>query len=147
MGVVGTYSGRAQRLRVVCDHYLNLGCGLREESGSRAIWPCPNCGSSSFVASFDEGVAGCGEEGCGVPPSMDLIDLIAYLDEGLQPRDRRSAHEKFAEILEAEVRREQEREGERKERKLQASQERRWQRGLARAQARKEGWPQERLFD
>jgi hypothetical protein len=99
------------------------------------------------VASFDEGVAGCVEEGCGVSSSMDLIDLIAYLDEDLGVRDRRNAHEKFAEILEAAVRREHEREDERKERKLQASQERRWQRGLARARARKEGWPQEKLFD
>lgn len=147
MGAIGNYSTRAERMRIVCDLYLDLGRGLREESGNRAIWPCPACGSSFFTARFDEGVAGCVEEGCAVPSSMDLIDLIAYLDGGLEAKDRRSANEKFGEILEAAVRREQELEDERKESKRQSAQQRRWQRGLKRARARRQGCSQEQLFD
>jgi hypothetical protein len=89
LGVVGSYSSRAERLRIVCDHYLDLGRGLREASGKAAIWPCPACGRVSFVASFDEGIAGCEEEGCEVPAAMGLLELLAYLDEGLEAGDER----------------------------------------------------------
>jgi hypothetical protein len=146
LGVVGNYSSRAERLRIVCDHYLDLGQGLREGSGKVAIWPCPACGRASLVASFDEGVVGCAEEGCGVPASMGLLELIACLDEGLEVGDEQGASEKFGEILEAAVRREQEYEATRKERMRRAREERYWQKGLRQASEREQGCSQERLF-
>jgi hypothetical protein len=146
LGVVGDYSSRAERLRIVCDHYLDLGQGLREGSGKAAIWPCPSCGRVSFSASFDEGVVGCAEEGCEIPASMGLLELIAYLDESLEVSDERGAGQKFAEILEAAIRREQEHEAERKERRRRAREERYWQRELKRARESEQGRSQERLF-
>ena len=146
MGVKGSYSSRAERLRIVCDHYLDLGRGLREASGKAAIWPCPACGRASFVASFDEGIAGCAREGCGVPASMGLLALIAYLDEGLEVGNERGASQKFGEILEAAISREQEREAERKERRRRAREESYWQKGLNRAREGEQGCPDERLF-
>src|SRR5215210_9069330 len=120
LGVIGNYSSRAERLRIVCDHYLDLGRGLREASGKVAIWPCPACGRASFSASFDEGMAGCAREGCGLPASMGLLELIAYLDEGLEVGDERGASEKFGEILETAISRAQEHEAERRERRRRA---------------------------
>lgn len=146
MGVIGNYSSRAERLRIVCDHYLDLGRGLREASGKVAIWPCPACGRASFVASFDEGIAGCAQEGCGIPASMGLLELIAYLDEGLEVGDERGASEKFGEILEAAISRERELEAERKERRRRAREERYWQKGLKRARESEQGRSEERLF-
>jgi hypothetical protein len=146
LGVIGTYSSRTERLRIVCDHYLDLGQGLHEGSGKAAIWSCPACGRVSFVASFDEGVVGCAEEGCEIPASMGLLELIAYLDEGLEVGDERGASEKFGEILEAAVRREQEHEAERKERRRRAREERYWHKGLKRARESEQGRSEERLF-
>jgi hypothetical protein len=146
LGVIGTYSSRAERLRIVCDHYLDLGQGLHEASGKMAIWPCPACGRVSFVASFDEGLAGCAQEGCDMLASMGLLEFIAYLDEGLEVGDERGASEKFGEILEAAVRREQEYEAERKERRRRAREERYWQNGLKRARESEQGSLEERLF-
>jgi hypothetical protein len=146
LGVIGTYSSRTERLRIVCDHYLDLGQGLHEGSGKAAIWPCPACGRVSFVASFDEGLAGCAQEGCEIPASMGLLEFIAYMDEGLEVGDERGASEKFGEILEAAVRREQEYEAERKERRRRAREERYWQKGLERARESEQGCSEERLF-
>lgn len=143
---VGDYSSRAERLRIACDHYLDLGRGLREGSGKAAIWPCPACGRASFSASFDEGVVGCAEERCEVPASMGLLELVAYLDEHLMVGDERGAGQRFSEILEAAVRQEQEYEAERKERRRQAREERYWQKGLKRAREREQGCSEERLF-
>ncbi len=144
MGVAGSYSGRAERTRIICDHYLGL--GLREESGKTAIWPCPTCRRASFTASFDEGVAGCTEKRCEVPTSMGGLELVAYLDEGLEVGDERGASEKFGEILEAAVRQEREYEAERKEKRQKAKEERHWHKGLKRAQQRERGYSEERLF-
>ncbi len=146
MGVIGTYSSRAERLRIVCDHYLDLGQGLHEGSGKAAIWPCPACRRVSFVASFDEGVVGCTQEGCEIPASMGLLELIACLDEGLEVGDERGASEKFGEILEATIRREQEQKAERKERRRRAREERYWHKGLKRALESEQGCSEERLF-
>ena len=140
-------SGRAERLWVVCDHYLDVGRALREGSGRVAIWPCPSCGKPSFVARFEEGAAGCTEAGCEVPASMRLLELIAHLDENLATGDEQAANKKFGEILEETVRAQQEREVRRGESKQRATQERRWQRGLTRESNEKEGWPQQNLFD
>ncbi len=146
MGVTGNYSSRAERLRIVCDHYLDLGRGLREGSGKAAIWPCPACGMASFVASFDEGIAGCAQEGCGIPTSMGLLELIACLDEGLEVGNERGASQKFGEILEAAISREQEHEAERKERRRRAREERYWHKGLKRARESEQESSEERLF-
>ncbi len=143
---LGNYSSRAERLRIVCDHYLDLGQGLHEGSGKAAIWPCPACGRVSFVASFDEGVVGCAEGGCEIPASMGLLELIAYLDEDLEVGDERGASQKFGKILEAAVRREQEHEAERKERRRRAREERYWQKGLKRTRESEQGYWEERLF-
>ncbi len=146
MGVIGNYSSRAARLRIVCDHYLDLGQGLHEGSGKAAIWPCPACGRASFSATFDEGVVGCAQEGCEIPASMRLLQFIAYLDDGLEVGDEQGASEKFSEILEATIRRGQEQEAERKERRRRAREERYWQKGLKRAPESEQGYSEERLF-
>ena len=46
----GNYSSKASRLEAICDHFLDLGLGLREQSGLTAIWPCLGCEWASFVA-------------------------------------------------------------------------------------------------
>jgi hypothetical protein len=144
LGAMSNYSSRADRLRIVCDHYLDLGRGLREGSGRAAIWPCPACGRASFVASFDEGTVGCAREGCEIPTSMGLVELIACLDEDLEVEDERGARQRFDEILEAALSREQEHEAERRERRRRAREERYWQKGLERERER--GHSEERLF-
>ena len=146
MGAIGNYSSRAERLRIVCDHYLDLAQGLHEGSGKAAIWPCPACGRVSFSATFDEGVVGCAEEGCEIPASMGLLEFIACLDEGLGVGDERGASEKFGEILEAAVRREQEHEAQRKERRRHAREQRYWQKGLERARESEHESSEEKLF-
>jgi hypothetical protein len=146
LGVIGNYSNQTERLRIVCDHYLDLGRGLREGSGKAAIWPCPACGQVSFSASFDEGIVGCAQERCEIPTSMGLLELIACLDEGLEIGDKRRARQRFGEILEAAIRREQEHEAERQERRRRAREERYWQNGLKRARESEQGRSEERLF-
>lgn len=148
---IGDHNSRADRLRVALDHYLDLGRGLRGEGlsegrGEVAIWPCPSCKQGTFVANLDEGVAGCVGEGCETPSSMDLVEMVAYLDEELEVGDRQRAGERFAGILEAAVRGEQESEEGRKEEKRQEREEKRWQKGVARARANHPGIPEERLF-
>lgn len=143
---IGGYSSRTSRLEAICDHYLDLNRGLRESSGRQVIWPCPSCGQGSFVAKFDEGVVGCTEEGCEVPSSMGLLELVAYMDEDLEVGDERGASEKFGEILEGAVRKQQEREADRQEQRRRAREERYWQKGLTRARKREQGHSEERLF-
>jgi hypothetical protein len=77
---------------------------------------------------------------------MGLLELIACLDEGLEVGDERAASEKFGEILEAAMSREQEHEAERKERRRRAREERYWQKGLKRARESEQGSSEERLF-
>ncbi len=143
---INSYSSKTSRLETICDHYLDLGRGLREQSGLLTIWPCPDCGRASFVASFDEGIAGCPEEGCEVPASMGLLELVAYLDEDLEVGDERGAHEKFTEILEGSIREQQEREADHQEQRQRAKEERYWQKGLRRAQRKERGYSEQRLF-
>jgi hypothetical protein len=143
---IGNYSSKASRLEAICDHYLDLGRGLREASGRQVIWPCPGCGQGTFVVSSDEGVVGCAEEGCEVPASMGLLELVAYLDEDLEVGDEQGASEKISEILETTVRRKQERDANRQEQRRRARDERYWQKGLRRARQREQGCSEERLF-
>jgi hypothetical protein len=143
---VSNYSSRAGRLEVICEHYLGLEQGLRESSGRQVIWPCPSCGEGSFVASFEEGVVGCVEEGCGISSAMGIVELIAYLDKGVEKGDERAAMDKAGQILEAAARQEHEHQEERREDKRRAAEQRRWQRELARARSRESGHPQETLF-
>ena len=92
---------------------------------------------------------GCTEELCVVPSSMNLLELVAYLDEELVAGDERGAAKKFREILEEAVGREQEYEAERKERRRRAREKRYWRKGLARARAREAwdgGWAEQSLF-
>lgn len=98
------------------------------------------------MAKFEEGVVGCMEEGCEVPSSMGLLDLVAYLDGDLEVGDERGASEKFGEILETTVRRGQEREADRQERRRRAREERYWQKGLRRAREREQWHLEESLF-
>lgn len=86
------------------------------------------------------------EEGCEVPSSMGLLDLVAYLDGDLEVGDERGASEKFGEILETTVRRGQEREADRQERRRRAREERYWQKGLRRAREREQWHLEESLF-
>lgn len=53
------------------------------------------------MAVFDEGLAGCNEESCELPSSVELLELVTYLDEELQVGDREGASEKVGEIVEA----------------------------------------------
>lgn len=69
------------------------------------------------MARFKEGVAGCDEEECEVRSSMDLPDLVAYLDNDLEPTNKRAANKKFASIFEAVVGHQRHLEEERKERR------------------------------
>jgi hypothetical protein len=77
---------------------------------------------------------------------MELLELVAYLDEGLESGDKREASKKLGEILEGAVRQEQEYEAERREKRRKAREERYWHKGLKRAQQRERGYSEERLF-
>jgi hypothetical protein len=77
---------------------------------------------------------------------MGLLELIACLDEGLEVGDEQGAGQKFGQILEAAVRREQEYKAERKERRGRAREERYWQKGLKRVRESEQGHSEERLF-
>jgi hypothetical protein len=143
------HNDRADRLRTALDHYLDLGRGLRAgdpERDERAIWPCPTCGRGSFVARFEEGVAGCVEEGCEVPSEMELLELVAYLDAELATGDTRRATERFSEIFEAALKREQQREEQRKERRRTDRQRRRQRAELAGSEGERPQWSQEKLL-
>ena len=84
--------------------------------------------------------------GIEIPASMGVLEFIAYLDDALEIGDERGAGQKFGEILEAAISREQEREAERKERRRRAREERYWQKGLERTQESEQGRSEERLF-
>lgn len=140
------YNGVAERLLIVCDHYLDLGFGLREASDEIVIWPCLSCGQALFVANFDDGVAGCTEPGCETPREMSLSELIVYLDQDVPADDIKRANEKFAEIFEVAVGREREREGQRRERNRQARDERRRRKEQAKPKNAEQGFSEEQLF-
>ena len=144
---LGEHNDRGDRLRVALDHYLDLGRGLRGGKDETAIWPCPSCGRGSFVARFEEGIAGCVEESCEVSSEMELPELIAYLDPELSAGDTRGANERFGEIFAAAVKREQEREEQRKERRRRDRQQKRQRRTeIDEAREQEQGWSQEGLF-
>lgn len=140
------YNGRAERMKIACDHYLDLGLGLREATDEVVIWPCPSCGRASFEARFDQGIAGCTEQRCEAPRAMGLSELIAYLDRDVPADDVRRANERFAEIFEAAVGREREREGQRRERNRQTRDERRRRKESAEAGNAEQGFSEEQLF-
>ena len=140
------YNGAGERLVVVCDYYLDLATSLRDSEGRRAIWPCPSCGRASFEASFETGTAGCSDRECQLPASIDLLDLVAYLDPELDAADRQGAGERFAGILHAHIREEQERRQEQVEKRGKARQERRWHKGLEKQRVREQGEVEETLF-
>lgn len=124
------YNGPGQRLLVVCDHYLDLAAGLRDSQDTSAIWPCPACGGASFAANFETAAAGCTQSDCQLPASMDLLDLVAYLDPELAPDDRHSASQRFSQLLEERINQEQHLQHQRSEQRQRAREERRWQKGL-----------------
>lgn len=124
------YNGPPERLEVVCDHYLDLAASLRDSEGKTAIWPCPDCGEGSFVATFEQAVAGCTNEDCEVPASMQLLALVAYLDPDLDGGDTQDAGQRFSQILEASIREEQQRQQDRTQSRKRAVEEKRWRKGL-----------------
>lgn len=140
------YNGPAERLKIVCDHYLDLGLGLREATDGFVVWPCPSCGQASFVAKFDQGIAGCTEKDCGASPSMGLTELMAYLDEDVPEGDARSANAKFSEIFEAAVGGERERETQRRERNRRSADQVRRRKGSAMDAGEERGFSDEQLF-
>lgn len=140
------YNGPGERLLVVCDYYLDLAASLRDSQDKTAIWPCPECGVGSFVATFEQTMAGCTNEACVVPASMPLLELVAYLDPDLDGEDTQGAGQKFSHILEARIRADQKYKQERKERRRRAREENRWQKGLQRQRAREQGETEDTLF-
>lgn len=143
------HNDRADRLRIVLDHYLDLGRGLRAggpERDETAIWPCPTCGKGSFAARFEEGVAGCVEESCEVPSEMELLELVAHLDAELPTGDTRGANERFSEIFEVTLKREQQREEQRKERRRTDRQRRLQRAELVGSEGERPQWSQEKLL-
>lgn len=140
------YNGVAERLTVVCDYYLDLAAGLRDSEGRVEVWPCPQCGEASLTATFEQGTAGCSNECCEVCASMELLELVAYLDPELDAADKQGAGQRFAYVLEACLREEQEREQQRTEKRQRAREQRKWQKGLKDSRARKQGKIEESLF-
>jgi hypothetical protein len=98
------------------------------------------------VARFQEGVAGCTEEECAVPSSMDLPELVAYLDDDLDPTDRRAANHKFSGIFEAAIGDQRQLEQERKERRRLAREEKRRQRDSVEDRDEQRSHQEEHLF-
>lgn len=139
-------NGPAERLEVVCDHYLDLAAGLRDSEGRRAIWPCPQCGEGSFVATFEQAVAGCTNEDCVVPVSMQLLELVAYLDPQLDTEDTQQAGQRFSQILEARIREEQQRQQDRNESRKRVREEKRWQEGAKKQRSKRQGEAEDTLF-
>lgn len=76
---------------------------------------------------------------------MSLTELVAYLDHEVPTGDVRRANERFAEIFEAAVSREREREEQRRERNRRARDERQRRREWAEAENAEQGFP-EQLF-
>lgn len=145
MNITG-HNDHSDRLKVACDHYLDLAMSLQYADGERALWPCPSCGEASFAARFHEGVAGCTGEHCTVPHSMDLLELVAYLDEELNSADRKAANKRFSEIFEAVAGNQRQLEEERRERR-QLYREQRRRKGSAKTREEKQnGPPEDPLF-
>lgn len=133
-------------MKIACDHYLDLGLGLREASDEVVIWPCPSCGRASFEARFEVGTAGCSEQDCEIPASMGLTELVACLDREVAADDIRRANERFAEIFEAAVGHEQERENQRKERNRRVRNERKRRKESAETIDEDQGFSEQHLF-
>lgn len=140
------YNGPGQRLLVVCDFYLDLAAGLRDSQDKSAIWPCPACGGPSFAANFETAAAGCANDDCKLPASMDLLDLVAYFDPELAPDDRHSAGQKFSQLLQERINQEQHRQHQRSEQRQRDREESHWQKGLHRQRARDQGDAEDTLF-
>jgi hypothetical protein len=77
---------------------------------------------------------------------MDLLEVVAYLDEELQPTDRRAANERFSGIFEAAVGHQRQLEEERKERRRLSREGKRRQRSSGGARNEKHSHPEEHLF-
>ena len=77
---------------------------------------------------------------------MGLIELVACLDRDVLADDIRRANEKFAEIFEAAVGRERERENQRSERARQTRHERRRRKESAKAEDDRQGFSEQHLF-
>lgn len=143
---LGDYNGVAERLTVVCDYYLDLGAGLRDSEGRVEVWPCPQCGEASLTATFERGTTGCSNERCQVSASMELLELVAWLDPELDADDRQGAGQRFAHILEARLREEQAREQQRTEKRQRAREQKKWQKGQEESRTRKQGEIEDSLF-
>lgn len=140
------YNGPGERLQVVCDHYLDLATGLRDSEGKTAIWPCPECGEGSFVATFEQAVAGCTNEDCEVPASMQILELVAYLDPQLDTEETQQAGQRFSRILEARIKAEQQRQQDHNESRRRIREEKRWQKGLQRQRSKQRDEAEDTLF-
>lgn len=140
------YNGPGERLQVVCDHYLDLATGLRDSEDKTAIWPCPSCGQPAFAANFETGAAGCTQTDCRLPATMNLLDLIAYLDPELEPDDRQSATRRFGQILGDRIKTEQKRQDQRSENRQRIQEENRWQKGLQNQRSKQQGGTEDTLF-
>lgn len=145
MDITG-HNDHSDRLRVVCDYYLDFTMALRDPDNERAVWPCPSCEQASFAASFEAGAAGCTNEVCEVPSSMQLLELVAYLDPELAPEDKHSAAQRFSQILEDRINQEQHRQHQRSESRQRAREESRWQIGDQRQRAKQQEDIEDTLF-
>lgn len=140
------YNGPSQRLLVACDRYLDLAASLRDSQDRGAIWPCPSCGGASFAANFETETAGCTNETCQFPASINLLDLVAYLDPGLEPTDRHGGGQKFSQLLEERINHERHLQHQRSEKKQRTREENRWQKGLHRQRSKQRGGTEDTLF-
>ena len=131
---------------MVCDYYLDLAASLRDSQDKTAIWPCPECGKGSFVATFEQAMAGCTNEDCEVPASMQLLELVAYLDPDLELENTKDAAQHFSRILEESIRAEQQRQQDRNESRKRVREENRWRKGLQEQRAREQGETEDTLF-
>ena len=145
MDITG-HNDHSDRLRVVCDYYLDFAMALRDPDNERAVWPCPSCEQASFAASFETGAAGCTNENCEAPSSMQLLELVAYLDPEMTPDDKRAAAQRFSQILEDRISTEQQRQHQRSESRQRAREESRWQKGLQNQRSKQQGGSEDTLF-
>lgn len=140
------YNGPGQRLLVVCDYYLDLAASLRDSRDTSAIWPCPQCGSPSFTANFEAAAAGCTESDCQLHASMNPLDLLAYLDPEIETTDKHSASQKFSQIFEERITKEQHLQHQQSEQRQRTKEESRWQKGLRRQRSKQQGETEDTLF-
>lgn len=123
---------KEDELGFVLDHYLGDDEIVSEKPMESAVWHCPQCGEVSLVAKFEWGKAGCLEENCELPKSMNVIGLIGWF-EGLDPKtDKRAIYKRRKEILgrvwrEEEQRRREIEELEKAERQDREQEQDRWE--------------------